>query len=45
MIDLTTPSVYEKIIQETEHEQVRLVVNTFRDIEYLSIRKYYQDFD
>ena len=21
------------------------VVNTFRDIEYLSIRKYYQDFD
>ena len=45
MIDLTTPSFYEKIIQETEHEQVRLVINTFRDIEYLSIRKYYQDFD
>ena len=45
MIDLTAPSIYEKVIQETETEQVRLVINTFRDIEYLSIRKYYQDFD
>lgn len=45
MIDLTAPSIYEKIIQETETEQVRLVINTFRDIEYLSIRKYYLDFD
>ena len=24
---------------------MRLVINTFRDIEYLSIRKYYLDFD
>tara|TARA_Y100000816_G_C26101350_1_gene583797 strand:+ start:368 stop:664 length:297 start_codon:yes stop_codon:yes gene_type:complete len=45
MIDLTAPSIYEKVIQETETEQVRLVINTFRDIEYLSIRKYYLDFD
>ena len=45
MIDLTAPSIYEKVIQETESEQVRLVINTFRDIEYLSIRKYYLDFD
>ena len=36
MIDLTAPAIYEKVIQETEHEQVRLVVSTFRDIEYLS---------
>ena len=45
MIDLTVPSIYEKIIQETETEQVRLVINTFRDVEYLSVRKYYLDFD
>ena len=35
----------EKIIQETETDQVRLVVSTFRDVEYLSLRKYYMDFD
>ena len=45
MIDLTAPSIYEKVIQETETEQVRLVINTFRDVEYLSIRKYYLDFE
>ena len=44
-MDLTAPSIYEKIIQETETEQVRLVINTFRDVEYLSVRKYYLDFD
>ena len=44
MIDLETPAMYEKIIQETETDQVRLV-NTFRDVEYLSLRKYYMDFD
>ena len=27
------------------HEQLRLDVSEFRDIEYLHIRKYYQDFD
>lgn len=45
MIDFSAPSIYEKIIQETEHEQVRLTVSTFKDIEYLSIRKYYLDFE
>jgi|TARA_R110002153_G_scaffold154757_7_gene306796 TPP-dependent indolepyruvate ferredoxin oxidoreductase alpha subunit len=45
MIDLEAPSVYEKIIQESEHEQLKLIVSTFRDVEYLSIRKYYLDFD
>ena len=45
MIDLDAPAIYEKMIQETEHEQVKLVINTFRDVEYISIRKYYLDFD
>jgi len=45
MIDLDAPAIYEKIIQETDHEQVRLVISTFRDVEYLSLRKYYLDFD
>ena len=45
MIDLNTPAIYEKVIQETEHEQVRLMVSTFRDVEYISLRKYYLDFE
>ena len=45
MIDLDAPAIYEKIIQETDHEQVRLVIRTFRDVEYISLRKYYLDFD
>lgn len=45
MIDLEAPSVYEKIIQEDTHEQLRLIVSTFRDVEYISLRKYYLDFD
>jgi hypothetical protein len=45
MIDFSAPTVYEKVVQETEHEQVRLTVSTFRGIEYLSLRKYYLDFE
>ena len=45
MIDFTAPAIYEKMIQETEYEQIRLVVSTFRDVEYISLRKYYLDFD
>ena len=45
MIDFSAPNVYEKVVQETEHEQVRLTVSTFRGIEYLSMRKYYLDFE
>ena len=45
MIDFSAPTVYEKVVQETEHEQVRLTVSTFRGIEYLSMRKYYLDFE
>tara|TARA_R110000822_G_scaffold132310_1_gene269504 strand:- start:72 stop:398 length:327 start_codon:yes stop_codon:yes gene_type:complete len=45
MIDFSAPAIYEKVVQETEHEQIRLVVSTFRDVEYLSLRKYYLDFE
>ena len=46
MIDLANePSVYERVINEKDNQQVRLVINTFRGIEYLSLRKYYLDFD
>jgi len=45
MIDITTPPIYEKVIQEKEAEQVRLVINTFRGVEYISLRKYYLNFE
>ena len=48
MIDLhNSPAVYEKEIHfnEDRHEKVFLMINTFRDTEYLHLRKYYQDFD
>ena len=45
MIDLEAPAIYEKMIQEPDHEQVRLVISPFRDVEYISLRKYYLDFD
>jgi len=45
MIDLSAPSIYERVINEKDTEQVRLVINTFRGVEYLSLRKYYLDFD
>ena len=41
------PEIYEKIISENEEatEQIRLTINTFREVEYLHLRKYYLDFD
>ena len=45
MIDLDAPAIYEKVVQEDDTEQVRLVINTFRGVEYISLRKYYMDFD
>ena len=45
MIDLDAPAIYEKVVEENDTEQVRLVINTFRGIEYISLRKYYMDFD
>ena len=42
-----SPEEYTKVISYNpdKEEQIRLIVNTFRDIEYLSIRKYYLDFN
>jgi len=45
MIDLDIPPIYEKSIQESSTEQVRLVISNFRGVEYISLRKYYLDFD
>ena len=45
MIDFSTPSIYERVINEKDNLQIRLVINTFRGVEYLSLRKYYLDFD
>ena len=45
MIDFTTPSIYERVINEKDNQQIRLVINTFRGVEYLSLRKYYLDFE
>jgi len=41
------PEIYEKIISQNEEgtEQVKLTINTFYDVEYLHLRKYYLDFD
>lgn len=41
------PEIYEKVIHyDSEKEvQIRLTVSTFRGVEYLSLRKYYLDFD
>ncbi len=46
MIELhEVPAVYEKVINQKETEQIRLVINTFRGVEYLSLRKYFLDFE
>ena len=46
-MDNTTPALYERLIHfdEDKNVQFKLMVNTFRGIEYLQFRKYYQDFD
>ena len=48
MVQLYEPeAVYERLIHydQNKHIQIRLSVNTFRGVEYLHLRKYYQDFD
>lgn len=37
--------IYSRIIQDGEFQQVRLVINEFRGIEYLHLRKYYMNFE
>ena len=41
------PAVYEHVIHydEEKQPQIRVVVSTFRGVEYLHLRKYYMDFD
>ena len=41
------PESYEKVIHYDEEKevQVRLIVSSFRGIEYLHLRKYYLDFN
>ena len=48
MVDIwQEPEVYSRIVDETEDglEQVRLTVITFREVEYIHLRKYYLDFN
>ena len=48
MIDIwQAPEEYSRIIHVSEDNnvQVRLTVNTFRGVEYLHLRKYYQSFE
>lgn len=37
--------IYSRIIQEGEYNQIRLVINEFKDVEYLHVRKYYLGFE
>ena len=48
MIQIHEPApTYEHIVHYDEEKQVqiRVTVNTFREVEYLHVRKYYMDFD
>lgn len=47
MNEVDDNDVYERIIYENpdKETQYRLVVSTFREIEYLHLRKYYLDFE
>jgi hypothetical protein len=44
---MSSTDIYEKIILEQEDKEIqwRLVVSTFKDIEYIHIRKYYLGFE
>ena len=41
------PEAYSRVIHydEIKEVQVRLTINTFRDVEYIHLRKYYLDFN
>ena len=44
---MSEPVLYEKIISENEEKgsQLRLVVNEFKGVQYLHLRKYFLSFD
>lgn len=37
--------IYYRVIRETEDAQVRLTINEFYGVEYISLREYYRDWD
>ncbi len=37
--------VFYRVIRETPDTQIRLTVNEFREVEYISLREYYLDFN
>lgn len=37
--------IYSRIIHDNEYNQIRLVINEFRGVEYLHLRKYYLTFE
>ena len=41
------PEAYSRVIHydQVKEQQVRLTINTFRDVEYIHLRKYYLDFN
>lgn len=41
------PDIYERVVHydKEKHIEVRLTIKEFRGIEYLHLRKYYQDFN
>ena len=43
----TAPEAYSRVIHydPIKETQVRLTINTFREVEYIHLRKYYLDFD
>lgn len=43
MIEST--DIYSRIIFNSEHKQIRLTINEFKETEYLHIREYYQGFE
>jgi hypothetical protein len=44
---MESTTIYEKILHENDLKdyQIRMVVNIFRDVEYLHLRKYFLSFD
>jgi hypothetical protein len=37
--------IYHRIVEDGEHNQIRLAITEFNGVEYISLRKYYIDFD
>ena len=42
---MTKDETYYRVIKESPETQIRLTINEFRDVEYISLREYYRDFD